>query len=660
MKKRCVNCFEEYDSQLDVCPHCGYVPGTPPSEIYHLFPGTELADRYIIGMVLGFGGFGITYKAWDKKLETVVAIKEYYPSGLVNRVPGTKEVILFARNRVNEYQHGLIRFLDEARNMAKFNSHPNIINIFEYFEENSTAYIVMEFLDGITLAQFLKKNRMDYTAALEVTHKICFALKSIHKSGIIHRDISPDNIFLCTNGAIKLIDFGAARFSRDEDRMMTIILKPGFAPPEQYEKINEQGPWTDIYALGATLYLMVTGIKPEESTNRKISDLLQPPHVVCPEIPEYISNTIMKAMAVDKHLRFTSVDDFEKAIDQKKKVIPLKKEKRRRKIRRFTTVFASLVLVLSAVSVFLFQWNQQKEEETLPDSSLEIWYIKSSDENQEDVKGKAFQEIIQEFTQSYPNVVIEARGISENDYDTALQTAIQEKKAPQIFENSETLRAEGLNLSEVLSSEEAAECYFLGQYDQYFANREQLPLGFVAPAIYVNTTLVNPESTEVTELSEMLGSDGKIAVRKDMQTTFEKAFGTDWADDSRVSFVEGIEPFANDQFAYYFSDMSEFLAVQEHLPARYQVLHWSLKELQASFSDLYKVNPNCSSNQKKAAIRFMEFLLSESAQDTWHVRNVRNTAPLNRNVLAIIGEIYKELDGFYDTADSYTFVKKEE
>ena len=213
---------------------------------------------------------------------------------------------------------------------------------------------------------------------------------------------------------------------------------------------------------------MVTGIKPEESTNRKISDLLQPPHVVCPEIPEYISNTIMKAMAVDKHLRFTTVDDFEKAIDQKKKVIPLKKEKRRRKIRRFTTVFASLVLVLSAVSVFLFQWNQQKEEETLPDSSLEIWYIKSSDENQEDVKGKAFQEIIQEFTQSYPNVVIEARGISENDYDAELQTAIQEKKVPQIFENSEVVKADGLDLSEVLSSEEAAECYFPVSYTHLF------------------------------------------------------------------------------------------------------------------------------------------------------------------------------------------------
>ena len=658
MNKRCVNCFEEYDDGYQNCPHCGYVEGSAPSEIYHLFPGTVLAGRYIIGMVLGFGGFGITYKAWDKKLETVVAIKEYYPSGLVNRVPGTRQVILFARNRLNEYQHGLTRFLDEARSMAKFNSHSNIINIFEYFEENSTAYIVMEFLDGITLSAFLKSNRMDCDSALDVTRKICTALKTIHKAGIIHRDISPDNIFLCTNGAIKLIDFGAARFSRDEDRLMTIILKPGFAPPEQYEKINAQGPWTDIYALGATLYLMVTGVKPEESTNRKISDTLPPPHQLCPEIPEYVSNTIMKAMAVDKHLRFSSVEDFEKAIDQKKKVVPLKKEKRRRKVRRFVTVCTSLLVVLGAVTVFLFQWNQQKEEETLPDSTLQIWYVKQESSSGEDAKGKAFQEIIGEFTQSYPNVTITALGVEADEYASRLEAAVKNGEGPQIFENAEGVTVDTADLSPVLSSEEAGECYFLNQYDQYFSSREVLPLGFVAPAVYANTTLASPKSAEVTELSALLGSDQKIAVRRDLQTVFEQAFGSGALQDSRVSVVDDIEPFANGQFAFYFSDSSEFLQVQNRLPARYQVLHLVGKSVPASFRHLYQIRKDISGDEGKSAIRFMQFLLSESAQDTWNIRNIRNTAPLNRNVLGIIGDIYRELEGFYDTVDSYTFEKK--
>ena len=134
---KCVNCFEEINEQNDACPYCGYRSGQEAKELYHLYPGTILADRYIVGQVLGFGGFGITYKAWDAKLDAVVAIKEYYPSGLVNRIPGENNVVLFAGNHKREYVLGLERFLKEARNMAKFNSHKNIVNVLEYFEENS-------------------------------------------------------------------------------------------------------------------------------------------------------------------------------------------------------------------------------------------------------------------------------------------------------------------------------------------------------------------------------------------------------------------------------------------------------------------------------------------------------------------------------------------
>jgi len=145
---QCNACFEPYENSHEACPFCGYVPGDPPAEPYHLYPGMVLRERYLVGQVLGFGGFGITYKVWDQTLNAVRAIKEYYPSGLVNRVPGTQPVILFTRNRAREYQHGLIRFLDEARSMARFSTHKSIINVFDHFEENNTAYIVMEYLDG--------------------------------------------------------------------------------------------------------------------------------------------------------------------------------------------------------------------------------------------------------------------------------------------------------------------------------------------------------------------------------------------------------------------------------------------------------------------------------------------------------------------------------
>ena len=130
MDVRCKNCFRIFDSQYERCPHCGYLDGEPPKELYHLYPGTELLGRYVIGEVLGFGGFGITYKAWDKKFETILAIKEYYPCGIVNRVPGTSEVILFTGKKKDIFVNGLERFLDEAKNMAKFSQNDNIVNVF--------------------------------------------------------------------------------------------------------------------------------------------------------------------------------------------------------------------------------------------------------------------------------------------------------------------------------------------------------------------------------------------------------------------------------------------------------------------------------------------------------------------------------------------------
>ena len=150
MRIRCSNCFYEYDEKLGLCPNCGYVEGEDFAEAYCLTPGTRLTDRYIIGETLGLGGFGITYKAWDVQLETVLAIKEYFPSGLVNRTTGDPTVFLVANKRAQEFEYGKQRFLDEARNMAKFSSHHNIVNVFNYFEANNTAYIVMEYLDGMT------------------------------------------------------------------------------------------------------------------------------------------------------------------------------------------------------------------------------------------------------------------------------------------------------------------------------------------------------------------------------------------------------------------------------------------------------------------------------------------------------------------------------
>ena len=400
---RCQSCFCEYGDEYGLCPECGYVAGSQENPVYRLPHGCIINNRYIIGKTIGSGGFGITYKAWDMKLETVVAVKEYYPLGLVNRVPGTKDVNLVSKKRVTEYNNGYTRFLDEARNMAKFNGHINIVNVFEFFEENGTAYIVMEFLEGQDLKAFVNNmgGRLDADTSIHIISEISKALETIHKKGIIHRDISPDNIFVCLNNTIKLIDFGAARFSESGDKNLTIILKPGFAPPEQYEKVNEQGPWTDIYALGATMYMILTGCKPDESTNRKIKDELNSPNIIIPEIKENLSNAVMKAMAVDKHLRFNNMKEFREAIQGERNVISVAKEKKKRKRKRFLTIAVAACVITCAIGILAGKVEKQKEEETLPEATVDVWYIADSDTVDGAAKNMAMEAIVAEFMRSY-------------------------------------------------------------------------------------------------------------------------------------------------------------------------------------------------------------------------------------------------------------------
>ena len=226
---------------------------------------------------------------------------------------------------------GRERFLAEARNMAKFGAHRSIPNVFEFFEENGTAYIVMEFLSGMALNNYMTQagGRIDIDFAVMIAGEVANALKSLHEQHIIHRDVAPDNIFICEGKdlKIKLMDLGAAKLADTSDDVIDIILKPGYSPAEQYDNTNNIGPWTDIYALGATLYMMVTGIKPDEATNRKINDQVVPPIAVNPLVSENLNNTIMRAMAVEPHLRFQTVDDFLAALNGEKKVISLEEER---------------------------------------------------------------------------------------------------------------------------------------------------------------------------------------------------------------------------------------------------------------------------------------------------------------------------------------------
>lgn len=282
-----------------------------------LKPGVILKERYKIEEVIGAGGFGITYRAWDPLLQSYVAIKEYYPSGIATRSADSSKVCVPVGQEQREYHRGRIRFLKEAQDVARFQSEPNIVSIYDYLEENDTAYMVMEYLHGCTLKQYIREHggRLDTDHILHICLSVLDALAVVHKAGMIHRDISPENIFICEDLTVKLIDFGAAKqVYLDGEQTMSVVLKPGYAPPEQYAKKDKQGPWTDIYALGATLYFAATGEKPEESFGRVLEDTIKPVCEVNPEIPRAMSQVIMRAMSVKIEDRYQTVETMREAL----------------------------------------------------------------------------------------------------------------------------------------------------------------------------------------------------------------------------------------------------------------------------------------------------------------------------------------------------------
>ncbi len=306
MSTQCKNCFETYDSSLDICPHCGFTEGDHAVEALHMDPGTMLHDRYRIGRVLGFGGFGVTYLAWDEVLESKVAIKEYLPSEFSTRAVGVSQVTIFSGNKEQQFLDGMEKFVAEAKRLAKFQGEAGIVQIFDSFTENNTAYIVMEYLEGETLTKYLEREgTLPVDVAIGLLTPLIKSLEVVHGEGIIHRDIAPDNIMVTKSGEVKLIDFGAARYATtSHSRSLTVIIKPGYSPEEQYRSRGDQGTHTDVYSAAAVLYRMITGVTPPDALERRAlvengkRDMLEAPSKYVKDIDENVENALLNAMNV--------------------------------------------------------------------------------------------------------------------------------------------------------------------------------------------------------------------------------------------------------------------------------------------------------------------------------------------------------------------------
>ena len=274
---------------------------------------TRLIGRYTIEGVLGQGGFGITYLGTDELHEKKVAIKEFFPQGIVTRnIEYQDTVTVTFVGEKDNYEKGKERFLKEARTMAKFSKDEGIVKALDFFEINNTAYIVMEYLEGITLKQYLRENkRIAPEDLIELLVPLIESLDEIHSQGMIHRDISPDNIMVLPDGRIKLMDFGAARdYTEFGEKSLSIVLKPGYAPPEQYQTHGIQGPWTDIYALCATMYKCITGENPPDAIERVMDDHLKKISAFGISVLPQIEEAIIKGMSVAANDRYQNVGDF--------------------------------------------------------------------------------------------------------------------------------------------------------------------------------------------------------------------------------------------------------------------------------------------------------------------------------------------------------------
>ena len=310
-KNLCEHCFSEIEENTDKCPHCSFEKNN--SKYPTALPeSTILTGRYVVGKVLGKGGFGITYLCYDTRENKTVAVKEYLPDHLTHRNTGETQVSTYSGETEEYFRTGAQKFFEEAKLVSNFNGNPNIISVYEFFYENNTTYFVMEYLDGVDLKTYIKQKggKISEEEALYIAEKVIQALMIVHSTNILHRDISPDNIFICSDGKIKLIDFGAARQVMGEvSKSLSVVLKEGFAPIEQYQTRGKQGPWTDIYALGATLYYALTGEVLDNAMTRMTDDSQMNLNSVSPEF----ANILTKMLEIKKEDRYQNTIELSQA-----------------------------------------------------------------------------------------------------------------------------------------------------------------------------------------------------------------------------------------------------------------------------------------------------------------------------------------------------------
>lgn len=375
--KLCMGCMNQIEEHLSTCPYCGFNETTLRQESYYLDPGTIVGGKYIVGKVMSYGGHTVSYLGLDAEVNRKVIVKEYLPSDFSTRSEGEKEVTIYSGDGQEQFEQGLTNFLNEANRIEQLQNPEGIARIYDCVVENETGYVISEYVEGHTLKEILDSGKKySVKEARAFIKNILKGLSKVHHMNIVHCDISPETIMVTNSGEIKLLDFGATRYvTTANSKSLSIILKRGYAPEEQYRSRGVRGPWTDVYALAAVMYRMITGIVPPESVERVLIDELKEPSKLGVSIPENIENALMNALNVYQEERTPSAEIFLKELNSQI-VKRIKVKKRKNKTGKFPIwakcFVASLFCVVIVGGVILYNRMSDEEVETISSTSIAL------------------------------------------------------------------------------------------------------------------------------------------------------------------------------------------------------------------------------------------------------------------------------------------------
>lgn len=386
--KLCMGCMKQIEDHFSTCPYCGFNERTLRQESYYLDPGTVIGGKYIVGRVMSYGGHTVSYLGMDAEKEQKVVVKEYLPSDFSTRSEGEKDVTIYSGDGQEQFEQGLTNFLNEANRIQHLQDGEGIAKVYDCVAENETGYVISEYVEGRTLKEILDEGKVySVEEATAIIRRILQGLSGVHHMDIVHCDISPETIMVTTEGDIKLMDFGATRYvTTANSKSLSIILKRGYAPEEQYRSKGQRGPWTDVYAVGAVMYRMITGLVPQESVERALADELKEPSKLGVPISKSMENALMNALNVYQKDRTQSAEAFLRELNSEN-VKRIKVKQKKNKTEKFPLWAKGLVAGLAVAVIIGGVYVGQKLLPGRQDALVSKAVL------MEDMKGKTWEDV---------------------------------------------------------------------------------------------------------------------------------------------------------------------------------------------------------------------------------------------------------------------------